>query len=160
MRPLTILSLGLSAVLMLAASANATEATISSRNGPMPAVRGNAELSCLAEAIYFEAGGTGAKGAAAVAHVVVNRANSPKFPGTVCGVISDGCQFSYRCDGRSDALKNAEMRADALKVAEAVLDGAPDSTNGALFFHSANAAPGWFNTRPRVGKIGGNIFYR
>lgn len=128
---------------------------------PKPqASRGTSELSCLAEAIYFEAGGTGASGQAAVGHVVLNRANSPKFPSSVCGVVHDGCQFSYKCDGRSDALANDDRRAQALKTAKSVLAGTPDITNGALFFHSATAKPGWFKSRPRVGKIGGNIFYK
>jgi N-acetylmuramoyl-L-alanine amidase len=41
-----------------------------------------------------------------------------------------------------------------------VLSGAPDITKGALFFHSARVAPGWFETRPRIGTFGGNVFYR
>jgi spore germination cell wall hydrolase CwlJ-like protein len=118
------------------------------------------DVSCLAEAIYFEARGTGLTGETAVAHVVVNRAKSPKFPRSICGVVGDGCQFSYRCDGRADVLAEAGSRARAFKVAETVLSGAPDITHGALFFHSARAAPGWFNSRPRVGTFGGNVFYR
>ena len=118
------------------------------------------ELACLAEAVYFEARGTGAAGETAVAHVVVNRSNDPKFPDTVCGVVADGCQFSYRCDGRSDALADPKARARAFRAAEAVLAAGDDPTNGALFFHSAKAAPGWFARRKRVGTIGGNVFYR
>ncbi len=118
------------------------------------------QVACLAEAVYFEARGTGTEGEAAVAHVIVNRTESPKFPGTVCGVVSQGCQFSYRCDGRSDALADARARASAYKVAEAVLTADDDPTNGALFFHSAKAKPGWFAKRPRVARIGGNVFYR
>ena len=95
-----------------------------------------------------------------MAHVIVNRARSAQFPRTVCGVVGDGCQFSYRCDGRSDALAESGPRARAYKVAGDVLGGAPDFTKGALFFHSAQAAPGWFNTRPRIGTFGGNVFYR
>jgi N-acetylmuramoyl-L-alanine amidase len=127
---------------------------------PSSARLGDGALACLAEAIYFEARGTGAKGEAAVAHVVVNRAKSPRFPRTVCAVVADGCQFSYRCDGRSDTLAEAGARNRAFRIAEAVLSGAPDVTQGALFFHSARAAPGWFRSRPRVGQIGGNVFYR
>ena len=75
-------------------------------------------------------------------------------------MVGDGCQFSYRCDGRADVLAEPGARARAFKVAETVLSGAPDITKGALFFHSARAAPGWFNSRPRVGTFGGNVFYR
>lgn len=118
------------------------------------------EISCLAEAVYFEARGTGTQGEAAVAHVVLNRTRSPKFPGTVCAVVEQGCQFSYRCDGRSDALSDPKGRAHAYRVAEAVLAGDADTTGGALFFHSAKAKPGWFASRKRTGTIGGNVFYR
>ena len=118
------------------------------------------EVACLAEAVYFEARGTGAEGETAVAHVVVNRSNAPEFPDSVCGVVAQGCQFSYRCDGRPDALTDPKARARAYRVAEAVLTADADPTSGALFFHSAQARPGWFAKRKRVGTIGGNVFYR
>ena len=42
-----------------------------------------------------------------------------------------------------------------------MLSGSADPTDGALFFHSAKARPGgFFKKRPRVGEIGGNVFYR
>ncbi|MFO1105164.1 MAG: cell wall hydrolase [Amaricoccus sp.] len=147
---------GLAALLILADPSSAA-----GKPAQPPASRAASnDLACLAEAVYFEAGGTGKSGAAAVAHVVVNRTKSPKFPGSVCAVVRDGCQFSYKCDGRSDALANPERREEAMAVARAVLAGAPDITNGALFFHAAGAKPGWFKSRPKVGLIGGNIFYR
>jgi spore germination cell wall hydrolase CwlJ-like protein len=125
---------------------------------PAPASR---DVACLAEALYFEARGTGAAGKEAVGHVVLNRMKNREFPNTVCGVISDRCQFSYRCDGRPDTLADAASRARAFRTAETVLGGTPDITSGALFFHSARVKnPGWFNTRQRVGTFGGNVFYR
>jgi spore germination cell wall hydrolase CwlJ-like protein len=154
------------AAVLVVANCTATPSPVqTSRNAPeaiTPAVSRASErdLSCLAEAVYFEARGTGLTGESAVAHVVVNRARSPKFPRSICGVVGDGCQFSYRCDGRADVLAEPGARARAFKVAETVLSGAPDITQGALFFHSARAAPGWFDSRPRVGTFGGNVFYR
>jgi len=121
--------------------------------------RQGGDLGCLAEAVYFEARGTGLAGETAVAHVVVNRAKAKSFPNSVCGVVHDGCQFSYRCDGRSDALAEPAARARAYKVAQTVLEGAPDTTSGALYFHSAKAKGG-FKGRKKVGVIGGNVFYR
>ncbi len=166
MRSLTRVVAGIAALLVVANCTGTTEATQSSRSAPPEAApevsRASAPaLSCLAEAIYFEARGTGTTGESAVAHVVVNRAKSPKFPNSVCGVVADGCQFSYRCDGRADVLADTGARAHAFRIAESVLAGAPDITQGALFFHSARAAPGsWFNSRPRIGTFGGNVFYR
>lgn len=118
------------------------------------------DVACLAEAVYFEARGTGDRGTRAVAHVVVNRAKNPRFPDSVCDVVAEGCQFSYRCDGRADVLAHPSDRAKAVRTAYEVLAGAPDITEGALFFHSARVDPSWFRTRPRIGLYGGNIFYR
>jgi spore germination cell wall hydrolase CwlJ-like protein len=155
------------ALLLVVANCTGTApSTQSTRTAPPEAVPevGRASepaVACLAEAVYFEARGTGTTGESAVAHVVVNRARSPKFPNSVCGVIADGCQFSYRCDGRADVLAEPGARARAFKIAETVLRGAPDITEGALFFHSARANPGsWFSSRPRIGTFGGNVFYR
>jgi N-acetylmuramoyl-L-alanine amidase len=118
-------------------------------------------VACLAEAVYFEARGTSDTGALAVAHVVVNRQESSKFPGTICGVVHEGCQFSYQCDGRPEVLADRKERNRAYRAAEAALEGeSSDPTNGALFFHSSGAEPGWFSSRPRVGEIAGNVFYR
>jgi N-acetylmuramoyl-L-alanine amidase len=166
LRPLPRAAACIAALLVVANCSTTPHATQTSRNAPEGATpeitRAVAprDLGCLAEAVYFEARGTGVTGESAVAHVVVNRAKSAKFPSTVCGVVSDGCQFSYRCDGRPDVLADPRARAHAFKVAETVLEGAPDITKGALFFHSARAAPGWFNSRPRIGTFGGNVFYR
>ena len=157
---------GLASALVLANCAttpvppDASRAAANPTTGPAEAQVQARDLACLAEAIYFEARGTGPKGEAAVAHVVVNRARSAKFPNSVCGVISDGCQFSYRCDGHSETLAEPGSRSRAFRIAEAVLSGEPDITQGALFFHAASASPGWFSTRPRIGTIGGNVFYR
>lgn len=117
--------------------------------------------ACLAEAIYHESRGRGEKAAVAVAHVVVNRRESDDFPGSVCDVVQDGCQFSYRCDGKPETFSEARERVRAYRVAENVLTGdSRDPTRGALFFHAAEIDPGWFATRPRTAEIGGNVFYR
>ncbi len=132
---------------------------IASDTGPDQVAPG--ALACLAEAVYFEARGTTDTGAVAVAHVVLNRRESGEFPSTICGVVRDGCQFSYQCDGKPEVLTDRKERARAYRAAEEVLAGdAPDPTGGALFFHAAGVNPGWFSTRPRVGEIAGNVFYR
>jgi N-acetylmuramoyl-L-alanine amidase len=130
-----------------------------------PAAAGDAPseqtLACLAEAVYYEARGEQARGRAAVAHVVLNRAESGQFPGTPCAVLAQGCQFSYRCDGRPERLANRADREAAFATARAVLTGAvSDPTDGALFFHAGRISPGWFETRARVGAIGNHVFYR
>ena len=130
-----------------------------------PAVAGDAPseraLGCLAEAVYYEARGEPTQGRAAVAYVVLNRAESGKFPDTPCAVVAEGCQFSYRCDGRPETLAVRADREAAFATAKAVLAGAiADPTHGALFFHASRIRPGWFESRTRVGEIGNHVFYR
>lgn len=152
----------LAALLVLANCATTTPAPEPPAKVPAPEASraSEADVACLAEAVYFEARGTGDHGTRAVAHVVMNRARDPKFPDSVCGVVGEDCQFSYRCDGRPETLAHAGDRAHAVRTAQKVLAGAPDITEGALFFHSARVSPRWFRTRPRIGKYGGNVFYR
>jgi spore germination cell wall hydrolase CwlJ-like protein len=118
-------------------------------------------LACLAEAVYYEARGEPSQGRAAVAYVVMNRAESGKFPETPCAVVAESCQFSYRCDGRPETLAVRADRDAAYATARAVLTGVvADPTNGALFFHASRIQPGWFESRIRVGEIGNHVFYR
>lgn len=120
--------------------------------------------ACLAEALYFEARGTGDIGLRAVGEVILNRANNPKFPSTICGVVDQryngSCQFSYKCSGSLNVTEPQEM-SKANATAHTLLNSrGKDITNGALFFHANTLAPGWFGTLTRLGTFGGNIFYR
>ena len=124
----------------------------------------NSEVDCLAEALYFEARGTGETGLRAVGEVIVNRAADPQFPNTICGVVdhryNGSCQFSYRCDNIPEEFGNPIAYANAQSVAHTLLTNrGEDITNGALFFHAAWMTPGWFGTLNRHGQFGGNIFY-
>jgi N-acetylmuramoyl-L-alanine amidase len=121
----------------------------------------NADVQCVAEAIYHEARGTSEKSQEAVAHVIVNRAESEAFPDDVCGVVKDGCQFSYECDGKSEAMTEPEARKDAVGTAEAVLEGkTTDPTGGALYYHNGDVRPGWVDDVHRTAEIDGQTFYR
>jgi spore germination cell wall hydrolase CwlJ-like protein len=139
-------------------------AACDSKPEPVAASYGTNAQVCLAEALYFEARGTGEIGRRAVGEVILNRANDPQFPSTVCGVVDQryngSCQFSYRCNGsltynEPQALANANVTAYTL-----LTDRGEDITNGALFFHTSTMAPGWFGTLRRLGTFGNNIFYR
>lgn len=124
------------------------------------------DLACLQEAIYFEAGNSPAVGQQAVAHVILNRVEDPRFPDSICGVVQEGedtgrCQFSYRCQLDPTVIKWPENMRKAVTTARETLVGkVEDPTEGALFFHARWMPPGWFKTLKRVGDFGGNIFYR
>lgn len=124
-------------------------------------------LRCLALAVYFEAGGESLAGQAAVAHVVLNRAQHAGFPGGVCGVVRQGgeqrpCQFGWYCDGRSDQPTSSRMWRSAQEVAHEVLAGRiDDPTDGALYFAPARAnRPAWTKRLTQIARIGGHVFYR
>jgi hypothetical protein len=130
-----------------------------------PVASGDADWSCLAKAIYFEARGESIRGQFAVAEVILNRVDSPLYPRTVCRVVNQGggggCQFSFTCDGRKDRIRDREAFAIAGKIARVMLDGAPRAlTDGATHFHTRNVRPGWAHRMPRTAAIGAHLFYR
>jgi N-acetylmuramoyl-L-alanine amidase len=123
------------------------------------------EHSCLAEAIYFEAGSTNDAGRRAVGEVILNRAADPRFPRTICGVVDQryngSCQFSYRCDSKPEEYRSAAVKSASEQMATTLMaNRGEDITNGALFFRAAWAGSSWFNTLDPRGQFGGNVFYR
>ena len=130
-----------------------------------PAPKGDAEWQCLKTALYFEARGETMKGQFAVAEVILNRVDSPKYPKTVCGVVNQGgrraCQFSYACDGIKDVMREKGAADRAGRIARLMLDGAPRGlTEGATHFHTRAVCPGWAHRFPRTAAIGAHLFYR
>jgi spore germination cell wall hydrolase CwlJ-like protein len=133
----------------------------------LPSVAGDAQWRCLAEALYHEARGESVKGQFAVAEVILNRVASPLWPSTVCKVVNQGtgrlhqCQFSYTCDGRSDAISERRDTKRVGKVARLMLAGAPRVlTDGATHYHTTAVSPRWARSFPNTGQIGAHLFYR
>jgi len=132
-----------------------------------PKPKKTGEWQCLAEALYFEARGETVKGQFAVAEVIMNRANSERFPDTLCGVINQGtgkryqCQFTYTCDGRAEVIAEPRAYERVGKVAQAVIDGkAPALTDGATHYHTTAVSPRWARVYTRTARIGVHLFYR
>ncbi|MEM9435001.1 MAG: cell wall hydrolase [Pseudomonadota bacterium] len=132
----------------------------------MPPAKGDAQWACLTEALYFEARGETVQGQIAVAEVILNRADSTRFPDTVCDVINQGtgrkyaCQFTYTCDGRPEHMNNAAARERVGKVARIMLDGAPRLlSGGATFYHTTAVNPRWARSFRRTAKHGVHLFY-
>ena len=125
---------------------------------PAYAANDEKQITCLAENSYHEARGEPRLGKIAVMNVVMNRTRSKKFPTTPCGVIYQGCQFSWVCKG-SRAIRSPGIYAEMKELARGVYTGAiGDHTKGALFFHSTAIRPNW--GRSRIAVIGNHIFYR
>ncbi len=117
------------------------------------------ELRCLAQAVYFESRGESLAGQLAVAHVVINRAKSGRFPTTLCGVVHQPSQFSFVRRGKMPAVRNAGQWSNAIAIAQIARDDSwQNRAPGALFFHARYVSPGWRKTR--IAQIDNHIFYR
>lgn len=116
------------------------------------------DLQCLSEALYFEARGEGAQGQKAVAEVILNRVDHPRFPKTVCGVVNQRGQFTYNKNAR---IREKGTYARVQQIALAALSGAPRTlTNGATYFHARSVRPSWTKRFERTTRIGSHTFYR
>ena len=70
------------------------------------------------------------------------------------------CQFSWRCDGKSDHPTESAAWGAAQQVADLVLKGeTTDPTHGALFFHNVKVQPDWSAKLRRTAEIGSHIYY-
>lgn len=99
----------------------------------------------IEQALWAEARGESDLGKRAVAHVILNRLKSARFPNTVKGVITAPRQFAY-------AIGRGPLWERCRRIAERPGE---DPTNGALFFATYNA---WPNKR-KHGKIGSHYFF-
>jgi len=120
----------------------------------------DAELECLATAVYFEAKSETLAGQLTVAEVLINRTESGRFPSSLCGVVKQRGQFSFVRGGRLPAISHASPQwRRAVAIAHiARHDLANGNAPHALFFHARRVSPGWKLTR--VAAVGNHVFYR
>ncbi len=125
------------------------------------------ELSCMAQAIYYEARGESYRGQVAVGEVVMNRVRSGIYPGSICGVVyqgshrATGCQFTFTCDGSLDRGPKGPAWARAQAVARQVMLGyTRPITARATHYHTAAVDPYWSSSLIETGRVGDHIFYR
>ena len=123
-------------------------------------------LTCLASAVYYEAGSQDDNGERAVAQVVLNRVRHPAFPSSVCGVVyqgstrATGCQFTFTCDGSLYRQPDAAGWRRASRVAEAALSGSVYAPVGwATHYHANYVVPYWASTLAKNAVVGAHIFY-
>jgi spore germination cell wall hydrolase CwlJ-like protein len=125
-------------------------------------------LHCLAQAIYFEARNEPARGQMAVAQVVLNRVFSPHYPKDVCSVVYQnahhflGCQFTFACDGKPEAIREFGAWTRANRIAREALDAKiwlPE-VNKATHYHAAYVRPAWIRDMRVMVRYGLHTFYR
>ncbi|HUQ37144.1 MAG TPA: cell wall hydrolase [Aestuariivirga sp.] len=130
------------------------------------------EKSCLATAVYFEARSESALGQLAVANVIINRAKTPAYPSTICGVVFQGskrfnaCQFSFACDGKPDVPQAGRAWQKATAIADLLLPVEKKKkyeefmfVSTATHYHTVEIKPRWSNSLSRLNQIGRHIFY-
>lgn len=129
-------------------------------------------VMCLALNIYHEARGEPLAGQIAVAEVVLNRVESPKFPDTICEVVHQGeyyqtapirnrCQFSWWCDGKSDIPKDTTAWQQISELANKLVSrNHIDITEGSLYYHTKEVNPYWSKAFEKTVIINSHIFYR
>jgi hypothetical protein len=115
-----------------------------------------------------EAGGEGSEGMRAVMHVLVNRANSGRFPSTIGGVATQQSGGTYQFTtwspkhGNSPTTKyskDSEAFKKALAVVDEVIGGkSVDPTGGALHYYANTGASGigkpwWFDREATGGAV-------
>lgn len=165
------------AILDVGATAEDLNAKIPLAAGPVQAMRPfqairkgaagyDEALTCLTQAIYYEAANEPEQGKRAVAQVVLNRVRHPAYPASVCGVVYEGwdqpvCQFSFVCDGALLRTPMALQWRQSRSVAEAALAGYVEPSVGtATHYHADYVLPRWAYTLAKVRTIGQHIFYR
>ena len=125
-------------------------------------------LTCIALNVYYEARSEPLEGQYAVAHVVLNRVASPRFPDDACSVVYQGlekgigrCQFSWYCDGKSDTPKEKDAWLYSQLVAHHVVRGyVKDNTDGSIYYHANYVRPFWSKHYDHTVTLGSHIFYK
>jgi spore germination cell wall hydrolase CwlJ-like protein len=122
----------------------------------------NAEMQCLAGAVYFEARGEELAGQLAVAQVIINRTEDGRFPKSYCGVVSQPGQFSFMRGKQMPAIRTGSAAwTRAVAIAEIAHKGLWQSEAGeAVFFHAKYVRPGWSQRKTKLAQIDTHIFYR
>ena len=122
----------------------------------------DAEQDCLANAVYFEARGESLEGQLAVAEVVMNRAASGRYPGSLCAVIVQPAQFSFVHRGHiPQADRASEAWRRAVGIARVAVQGmAPRLLpSSCLWYHANYVSPSWGRRLAETTRIGLHIFY-
>ncbi len=122
----------------------------------------NAQLHCLAGAVYFEARGEALAGQLAVAQVIVNRTEDGRFPKSYCGVVSQRGQFSFmRGTAMPKVPTGSPAWTRAVAIAQIADKGMWEQQAGeAVFFHARYVRPAWSARKTRLAQIDTHIFYR
>ena len=112
------------------------------------------DVDLLARLISAEARGEPYAGQVAVGAVVLNRVESPAFPGSISGVIYQSGAFSCLQDGQFWK----PVADSAYRAARDALNGSDPSGGALYYFNPATATSKWIWSRPVITTIGRHRF--
>ena len=126
------------------------------------------EQRCLEEVMWYEARGEGLQGMKAVANVVLNRVNSEIYPKSICDVVDQPRQFSYRNHLKpsqrieinpspSEYDLYAEMQSHIRRWRTE--DFEPILEHNVLWYANSKVSNYWTKTKTKVKQIGKHVFY-
>ncbi len=120
------------------------------------------ELVWMTRTVYHEARDQSQEGQVAVAQVVMNRVNSPKYPNTVREVVQQDKQFSWFSDGKTDEPQEWPAYHSAMVTSYMVMAGLlTDQVHGSThYFAQGIVIPIWAAKMKTVVVIGGHTFKR
>jgi len=114
----------------------------------------------LSLALYHESRGEPLNGQLMVARVIINRMESPRWPSSMCNVITQDRQFSFYRKDKTPKPRDEIAWAKAQKLAVEIIndpDILPFSTSD--HYHNLNVHPVWRRQLYRIVRIGQHIFY-
>ena len=119
-----------------------------------------AAAACLSLALYHEARGEKLLGQLMVAKVIVNRVASPRWPSSMCNVITQDRQFSFYRKGKAPSPRDEVAWAKAQELAVKIINE-PDILpyTVADHYHTVDVHPVWRRKLYRIVRIGKHIFY-
>lgn len=137
---------------------NATAKALGMRTGSTTAAKKNTSRSnetyTLAQCIHGEARGESYIGQVAVAAVILNRVDDPKFPKTIAGVIFQPGAFTAVSDGQMFQPPGDT----ALKAARDAMNGWDPSGGAIYYYNPAKTTNKWIWSRPIIKVIGKHYF--
>ena len=126
------------------------------------------DMACIVELLYFEALNQSKEGMKAVLTVVLNRKQARGFPSSICGVVQQANQFSYRRSvGRGVVIKpqpkNSADKLALLKIqslSRSVVQGTfkPNLPKEVLWYTKHSVKKSWMEGMTIVARIDSHKF--
>lgn len=114
------------------------------------------DIRLMAHVVYGEARGEPYVGQVAIAAVILNRLQDPRFPHTIPGIVYQPGAFTCVQDGQI----NLQPDSTALKAVLDALHGWDPTYGAVYYFNPATATSAWIWSRPEIIRIGKHIFCR